>query len=659
MCKKIIALLTVFTLLLTALPFAAHAAAITGDADGNGRVNIYDVTCVQRWLNSLLPDSLINLKAADADRDGTVTIEDATVIQRVIAEYQEFKETSIDVNLATEPYTLDPALNSAVDGSTMLLHLFSGLAKYVQNADGTLEIVPDAAEALPVGVENLDGTVTYTYTLRDGLKWSDGVAVKAGDFAFAWQRAASVELYADYCYLFEIVDGYDEMWQLDEFDQPVYPEAKLNVSAPDDKTLVVTLKSDVPYWNELLASPTFFPVREDVVADENWAGEAETYISNGLYTLDSWEHDSVITLKKNENHPDADDVNMDVIRFWLSDDSASNLARFNNGDLQLIDGDIDFGLETIEHPEELRVEGQLGTYYVCWNVNEEVLPQGSGLTGAQAENARAEIRQALSLLIDRSHIVNDIVRAGQKPASSFVAMGITDSDGSQFYQNCGVSPDFDGYFDADRTDVEKAVAVLKKYYAFDAQTGKFTNAPELTYLMNFAPAHRMIADHIQEEFAKVGITLTIKEVDWGTYFGARSTGEFSMCRSGWIADYNDPMSFLEMWTSYSGNNDAFFGNGNHANTAAYSLDLTPFGYNVKVENGTWEQTYDVLISVIKGCKDKAARYKLMHLAEDMLMGTGCIMPIYFYTDVYLLKNNVKGFYSSPLGYKYFMYTIIK
>ena len=120
--------------------------------------------------------------------------------------------SSIAVCLSSEPDTIDPALNSAVDGATLVSHLFSGLAKWAQDADGNLVIVADAAEELVEGVVNEDGTVTYTYTLRDGLKWSDGQAVTAADFEFAWQRAASVELAADYGYMFEVVDGYADIW---------------------------------------------------------------------------------------------------------------------------------------------------------------------------------------------------------------------------------------------------------------------------------------------------------------------------------------------------------------------------------------------------------------------------------------------------------------
>ena len=124
-------------------------------------------------------------------------------------------ETSngLSVCLASEPRSIDPALNSAVDGATLLAHLFTGLAKWSQDKDGKLQIVPDAATELPEGVKNADGTVTYTYTLRDGLTWSDGKAVTANDFVFAWNRAAGTELAADYGYMFEVIDGYSKIWE--------------------------------------------------------------------------------------------------------------------------------------------------------------------------------------------------------------------------------------------------------------------------------------------------------------------------------------------------------------------------------------------------------------------------------------------------------------
>ncbi len=556
--------------------------------------------------------------------------------------------SSIAVCLASEPDTLDPALNSAVDGATLIAHLFSGLAKWAQDDSGKLVIVPDAAKELVKGVENADGTVTYTYTLRDGLKWSDGKDVTANDFEFAWKRAASEELGADYGYMFEVVDGYNE--------------GNLNVEAVDAKTLKVTLYNPVAYWDELLAFPTYFPVREDVVANESWATDPATYVCNGAYTMTGWEHNSVITLEKNKNYVDADKILMGKIEFYLSDDANNMVANFKNGTWQLIDDVPTNEMATLkaEYPDEYKVAGQIGTYYVCWNINEDILPADSGLTGVEAEMARAEIRNAISLLFDRNYIVNDIAQGGQVPASSFVAMGMTNPDGTEFYKTAGHNDGFYGFYNVDASAVEsnynQALEVLKKYYKFE--DGKFTNFPSMTYLYNTSEGHKAIGEYLQAQLATIGITMNMENQEWATFLQTRKNGDYSIARNGWVADYNDPICFLDMWTTISGNNDVQFGKGNHVDVACYNLDLTDLGYDIKVENGTWAQTYDVLIKMIKNCTDNTVRYELMHRAEDLLMSTGCICPIYYYTDTYMISKTVHGFFSNPLGYKYFMYCTV-
>ena len=558
----------------------------------------------------------------------------------------EEAKTSMAVCLASEPDTLDPALNSAVDGATVTSHLFSGLAAWAQNAEGKLEIDAECATELPEPVANEDGTMTYTYTLKDGLTWSDGQALTAKDFEFAWKRAASTALGADYGYMFEGVKGYPD---------------ELAVEATDEKTLVVTLNNALPYWNELLAFPAFFPVREDVVANEAWATDPSTYVSNGPYTMTGWDHNSKITLTKNAAYFAADTITMDEIDFYLSDDANNMLANFQKGDWQLIDDVPTSEIASLkeQYPTEFVVAGQIGTYYVCWNINENILPADTELTGVEAAQAEAEIRRAVALLLDRNYIVTEIAQAGQLPASSFVAMGMTDADGSEFYQNAGHNEGFDGYYnvseDAYMDNWNSAVETLKKYYAYDEATGMFTNFPTLTYLYNTNENHKTIGEYLQGALAGVGITMNLVNQEWNTFLNTRKAGDYNIARNGWVADYNDPICFLDMWVSASGNNDVQFGKGANADLAMYSLDLTPYGYDVKVENGTWAETYDVLISSIKSCTDKDARYAMMHIAEDMLMSTGCLTPLYFYTDIYMLDDSVQGFYSNPLGYKYFMH----
>ena len=557
----------------------------------------------------------------------------------------EESATSIAVCIASEPDTIDPALNSAVDGATLTAHLFSGLAKWAQDENGNLVIVADAAEELTEGVANEDGTVTYTYTLRDGMTWSDGQAVTAGDFEFAWKRAASTELGADYGYMFEVVKGYPD---------------ELAVTATDDKTLEVTLNNAVSYWNELMAFPAYYPVREDVVGNEAWATDPSTYVCNGPYTITGWEHNSKITLTKNPNYIDADSILMDTIEFYLSDDANNMLSNFENRTWQLIDDVPTAEIKRLEseYPTEYFVAGQIGTYYACFNINQNLLPADSELTGAEAEAANVEIRKAMSLLLDRNYIVEEIGQAGQVPASGFVPMGMTDADGSEFYMNAGDSEDYVGYYDVSADayidNWDEAIEILKKYYDYDEATYTFTNAPTMEYLYNTSEGHKAIGEYLQGVWASVGITVNLVNQEWNTFLNTRKQGGYTIARNGWLADYNDPISFLDMWITESGNNDVQFGKDAHADIAMYSLDLTDLGYDVKVENGTWAETYDVLIGLVKTCTDTETRYALMHRAEDLLMSTGCIVPLYFYTDIYMLDENVEGFFSNPLGYKYFM-----
>lgn len=265
------------------------------------------------------------------------------------------------------------------------------------------------------------------------------------------------------------------------------------------------------------------------------------------------------------------------------------------------------------------------------------------------EAAQAQIRWALSMLIDRNYIAGSIGQAGQEPADAFVPMGMTG-----YYEG--------GYFDASQAGYEEnyanAISILRQYYRYDEKTGKFQDFPTLTYLYNTAESHKAVGEYLQAVLAGVGINVRLENQEWNTFLSTRSAGDYDIARNGWVADYNDPSCFLELFTSKSGNNDIGFGTGKHADAAIYSIDLTDLGYDVKVENGTWAQTYDVLIDLARTCTDQNVRYELMHRAEDLLMQTGAVCPIYFDTDVYMISPRVQGFFANPMGNKYFSQTTL-
>jgi oligopeptide transport system substrate-binding protein len=376
--------------------------------------------------------------------------------------------------------------------------------------------------------------------------------------------------------------------------------------------------------------------------------------------MEAWEHDSLITLKKNANYVDADSITLETLKCYLSDDANNMLTNFEKSDWLMIDSVPTNEMANLakNYPDEYKVVGQIGTYYVNWNVNESILPKDSKLTGVEAEKAQAEIRAAIGLLFDRQYICDEIGQAGQVPAGSFVAMGMTDADGNEFYKNAGSSDKFDGYYDvaAVKENFTSAIETLKKYYNYDGT--KFTNFPTITYLYNTDDGHKAIGEYLAGQLSAVGITMNLENQEWNTFLNTRKNGEYSVARNGWLADYNDPICFLDMWTTVSGNNDIQFGKGAHATLKMYDLDLTSLGYDVKVEDGTWAETYDLLISKIKGETDNVKRYKMMHIAEDLLMSTGCVVPLYYYTDVFMIDDSVEGFFCNPLGYKYFMYSTI-
>ena len=297
------------------------------------------------------------------------------------------------------------------------------------------------------------------------------------------------------------------------------------------------------------------------------------------------------------------------------------------------------------------------TFAACGGGSSSGGDEGSGAVTVEDEMKQAEIRQAIGLLFDRNYICEEIGQAGQLPASSFVAMGMTEPDGSQFYENANGGG---GYYSVDPADFEanvnEAIEILKKYYEWDESAQKFTNFPTLTYLYNTSEGHKAIGEYLQSALASVGITINLENQEWNTFLNTRKAGDYSIARNGWLADYNDPICFLDMWTTDSGNNDVQFGRGNHGELAMYSVDTTDLGLDLKVENGTWSETYDALISLVKTTTDPTTRYALMHKAEDLLMSTGAICPLYYYTDPYMISNTVDGFFANPLGYKYFMYT---
>jgi peptide/nickel transport system substrate-binding protein/oligopeptide transport system substrate-binding protein len=455
--------------------------------------------------------------------------------------------TEANIYLASEPDKLDPALNSSVDGGCLAVNSFEGLMTY--NADG--ELVPACAESYEVSEDGL----TYTFTLRDGLKWSNGEDLTAADFEYAWRRAASVDTAADYAYLFEIFGD----TQYDDDGNFIGLGENSVVASEDGKTLTVTMGSVCPYFLDLCAFPTFFPVYEPSVtaADPDgtnpgaWCLDAtDSFVCNGAYVLDTWNHDSDMTYVKNPYYRDADSVTMEKLNFMLSSDETAVYAAYNAGDLDFIDSlPTDEMAVLLENNDpELYVADQLGTYYIGCNYNSS-LWSDLGLNEEQA----CTFRKALCLLVDREYIIENIGLTGQTAATTFIPEGCSDGNGNEFKNK--------DYYSVDDYDanVAEAIELLKSIgFEFD-ENNQLTTTVAFTYLTNDSAGNVKIAEALQQDWGQIGIEVTIEQEEWNVFLETRKNGNFDIAREGWIMDYGDPINMLEMWTTNSGNNDCQFG----------------------------------------------------------------------------------------------------
>ena len=454
-----------------------------------------------------------------------------------------------NINLASEPDHLDPALNSTVDGAALASNSFVGL--YTSDADG--KIVPALADGEP---EVSDDNLTYTVHMKKDLKWSDGSALNANDIVYSWKRAYDPKTASDYSYLFSVFDGYSEDGSTD-----------INVSAPDDNTVTFKLAAPCPYIMSLLAFPVFMPVPQAAVeaADPDgsnpgaWASEAG-FVSNGAFTLKEWKHNESMTYVKNPNFWDADNVSVNELHFMLSAEDTAILAAYKAGDLDYADTVPNDEIPNLKDTADFHVIPNLGTYYVAFNVNSKMF---DGKTAAQA----AAMRRALALLIDRQYIIDTIGQTEQEAATSYIPTGMSDGNGGQVKANDDkyTFPVETGYYQdlsvAGDANIEEAKKLLESAgYKFGDDGMLSSDTPiTINYLTNKGTAHEGIAQAIQQDFAAIGIDMQISVEDWQTFLNDRKQGNFDVAREGWLADYDDPINMLEMFTSDSGNNDPQLG----------------------------------------------------------------------------------------------------
>lgn len=555
-----------------------------------------------KWLTLML--ALVMLLAA-CGGNGTAATDapadtsqgEATTGETTGGDAPEVTGRYLRSNNPSEPGTLDPALAQGTHESWILQHSFEGLMTYDQDGN----VVPGmAAEAPEISEDGL----TYTFKIRDDVKWSNGDPITAHDFEFSWKRVADPDLAADYAFQVFYIEGMEELYTGEDVngDGTVATADDVGVKALDDYTLEVKLVNPTGFFTELTAFYTYFPVSKSVVeANPDWAKTPETYVSNGPFTLERWDHNAKILLKKNTEYYNADKVTIDGIDLDVIDDDNTAYQKYDGGEYDMLVKipPVVIGEMVDSGNEELELGPQAGTYY--YNLNAEISPFNN-----------AKVRKAFSMALDRETITQKISKGGEIPAVGVVPFGFMDENGNDYRDSLDAELNF---------DPAGAKALLEEGLAEEGATVDIFS--DMALLYNTSETHRLIAQAVQEMWrTNLGISIGLENVDFQVKLDREKAGDYQISRAGWIGDYADPMTMLDLWYSTSSFNDANYNN----------------------------PEYDALIDAIKASPDQAFRFEKMREAESMLMEDMPVVPVYFYTLPYLVKPNVEGVYKTLLNY---------
>lgn len=527
------------------------------------------------------------------------------------------KSSGLTVQVGPNPETLDPALNSAVDGGNMLITLFETLLIIDENN----QVQPGQAESYTVSEDGL----TWTFTMRDGLKWSDGTELNAKDYEYSFKRIADTALAAPYAEtVVGMIDGYTEaMGNPDDDGKATTTPNKdlLNVKASDDgKTLTIKLSWPCSYFDKIVAFGTMSPVQKATVEanGDAWATKPETYVCNGPYMISEWTPSEKIVCKKNPNYNggwDSTRIVTDEITFLLLEDSSAAYAAYTSGQAQMIK---DVPTEEIssftkaEDGGDYYVDAILGTYYISMNLNKEPFNNKN-------------VRKALSLAIDREYVANQIMQGTYSPAYNYVGPNVVDSTG-MFFDNSVANNGGSTYISS---DYEANLAAAKQALA-DAGYPNGEGLPTITYSTNDSGYHVPLAEYLQQAFKQIGVNMTIDKVDWQSFTPMRRAGEYEMARNGWVMDYNDASNMIELFYSSNGNNDGKYNN----------------------------PEFDAAIDRSK-VADPVTHFEALHEAEQIVMEDYGFIPVAYYNDFWLQSKSLKGSWHSPYGYWYFQYAYVE
>ncbi len=506
---------------------------------------------------------------------------------------QEFRFT-----LASEPPSLDPALMTDAQSGIVAAGLYEGLMRL--NNQGNPE------NALTKEMKISDDGKTYTFTLRDDAKWTNGDSVKAADFEYAWKRALNPETASEYAYILYYLEN------AKEYNTGVITDAdQVGVKATGDYTLEVKLHTATSYFPSLLAHYTYLPVHPATVdAAADWATEAKSIVSNGPFVLKQWVHGDKLVLEKNQDYYNKAAINFTNVTISLIEDENTLYQLYETDKVDWIGAQA--GVIPTDHVAKLIADGTAkvsdiaSTYYYLFNT-----------TKPPFNNAK--IRKAFSMSIDRQSMIDNILQAGQKPAYGLVPPSIAGLGDKTFRE---MFPDA-GYFSE---NAEEAKKLLEEGLA----ESNLTSFPEVTLLYNTSEGHKKLAEAAADMWRKaLGVEVKLANQEWGTFLESRKGGQFDIARSGWGADINHAINFTyDLIHPLSGNNDG------------------------KYNNAKVEELLDGALGApsAEDTLNKLAEAEKIAISDDM-----GVLPVYYYTAPTLLKSGFENVYSDYSGHLDWIY----
>lgn len=512
-------------------------------------------------------------------------------------------ENDLNVHIGGNIKTIDPSMCQDSDGMTFITQCFEGLM--IPNENG--EIVPGQAKSYHVSADGL----TYTFSLRNDIKWSDGKPVTAHDFVYSWRRLVNPETASGYNYMIEMVKNANEIMAGEK-----KPE-ELGIVALSDTTLQVYLTSPCNYFLEICAFPTCVPLRQDIIeSNPKWANSPDKYVCNGPFVLSDWLRDSYMTLLPNENYCDRASVKPTKITLRLIAKDSTVLAAFKTGELDVGSMLPKDEMELMKG-KGLTTESSLGTYYLSINLN-----VNDGKIRSQKNKALLDkkVRRALALAIDRNYIVKNVTKSGEIPADAFIPPAVqNDSNGTDMYETLEKWWDNSTY----KENCNEARRLLE-------EAGVKGSDLVVEYSYNSEGAHGSIAEAVQNMWKKeLGITTTCRNEEWAVFQSSRDTGKFQVARNGWLADYHDAMTFTDLLVSTNALNNSFYNN----------------------------PEYDALIKKAKATQ--GTEYdEIIRQTNKILMEDTPVIPLYFNTNTYLKSDKIDGLYTY-MSHLYFKNVIKK